>query len=415
MDSSKVQAVLEWPIPSNVKQLRAFLGLTGYYRRFIRNYANIAAPLIDLLKKDAFVWSASAQSAFDDLKQAMTAGPVLALPDFSQPFVLETDASGIGIGAVLSQKGHPIAFFSKKMPQKMQKQGAYVRELYAITESLAKFRHYLLGHKFTIRTDQQSLRHLMDQTLQTPEQQAWLHKFLGYDFQIEYKAGKDNIPADALSRSFYMAWSAPQTAFWEDIKKAQVRDASLWKKLQQQTNLDFHPHQLIIRDNIIFINDRVFIPKHAKLIAKILHEFHASPIGGHAGIKRTAARISALFYWQGMQKDIKQYVTNCTVCQQAKTLNTSPAGLLQPLPIPAQVWEDISMDFITGLPNSGGYTAILVVVDRLSKYAHFMPMKSDYTAKQVAELFFNTVVKLHGMPKSIVSDRDKVFTSIFWQ
>ena len=305
MDSSKVQAVLEWPIPSNVKQLRAFLGLTGYYRRFIRNYANIAAPLTDLLKKDSFVWSASAQSAFDDLKQAMTAGPVLALPDFSQPFVLETDASGIGIGAVLSQKGHPIAFFSKKMPQKMQKQGAYVRELYAITESLAKFRHYLLGHKFTIRTDQQSLRHLMDQTLQTPEQQAWLHKFLGYDFQIEYKAGKDNIPADALSRSFYMAWSAPQTAFWEDIKKAQVRDAGLWKKLQQQTNLDFHPHQLIIRDNIIFINDRVFIPKDAELIAKILHEFHASPIGGHAGIKRTAARISALFYWQGMQKDIK--------------------------------------------------------------------------------------------------------------
>ena len=108
-------------------------------------------------------------------------------------------------------------------------------------------------------------------------------------------------------------------------------------------------------------------------------------------------------------------MTNCTICQQAKTLNTSPAGLLQPLPIPAQVWEDISMDFITGLPNSGGYTAILVVVDRLSKYAHFMPMKSDYTAKQVAELFFNTVVKLHGMPKSIVSDRDKVFTSIFWQ
>ena len=145
----------------------------------------------------------------------------------------------------------------------------------------------------------------MDQSLQTPEQQPWLHKFLGYDFQIEYKAGKENIPADALLRSFYMAWCAPQTTFWEEIKKAQSQNIGLLKKLQQQTNFDFQPHQLIIRDNIIFINDRIVIPKDTELIAKILHEFHASSIGGHAGIKRTVARISALFYWQGMQKDIK--------------------------------------------------------------------------------------------------------------
>ena len=158
--------MLEWPTLKNVKQLRAFIGLIGYYRRFIRQYASIAAPLTDLLKKDSFNWNELAQRAFDSLKKAIIEGPVLALPDFTQKFIRETDASGCGIRSLLSQKGHPIAFFSKKLSPRLQKQGAYVRELYAITESLAKFRHYLLGHQFIIRTDQQSLRHLLDQSLQ---------------------------------------------------------------------------------------------------------------------------------------------------------------------------------------------------------------------------------------------------------
>lgn len=132
---------------------------------------------------------------------------------------METDASGIGVGAVLSQRGHPIAYFSKKMVPRMQKQSAYTRELFAITEALAKFRHYLLGDKFVIRSDQKCLKSLMDQSLQTPEQQAWLHKFIGYDFTIEYKPGKDNLAADALSRVFCMAWSEPKSTFLEDLKK----------------------------------------------------------------------------------------------------------------------------------------------------------------------------------------------------
>ncbi|CAJ2662565.1 unnamed protein product [Trifolium pratense] len=160
---------------------------------------------------------------------------------------------------------------------------------------------------------------------------------------------------------------------------------------------------------------RMVIPPKATLIQQILEEFHTSPIGGHAGMTRTLARIKSQFYWSAMKKDIFDYVQNCLVCQQAKTTNTLPAGLLQPLPIPSQVWEDIAMDFITGLPLSFGYTTIMVVVDRLTKYAHFIAMKTDYTSKSVAEAFMHNVVKLHGMPKSIVSDRDKVFTSTFWQ
>lgn len=199
MDQSKVQAVLDWSSPTSIKQLRGFLGLTGYYRRFIQGYASIALPLTSLLKKDSFKWDAQADLAFQQLKQAITHAPVLALPDFTQPFTLETDASGSGIRAILSQGSHPIAYFSKRLTVKMQHQSTYVRELYAISEAIAKFRHYLLGHKFIIRTDQKSLRSLHDQSIQTPEQQAWLHKFLGYDFSIEYKSGKDNIAADSLS------------------------------------------------------------------------------------------------------------------------------------------------------------------------------------------------------------------------
>lgn len=150
MNPAKVHVVLQWPPPTKVKQLRVFLGLTGYYRRFIRQYAVIAAPLTSLLQKDAFSWSAKAQQSFHALKQCLTSAPILKLPDFSKPFIIETDAFGIGVGAVLSQDSHPIVFFSKKMNFRMQGKSAYAREMYAITEAVSKFRHYLFGHRFII-------------------------------------------------------------------------------------------------------------------------------------------------------------------------------------------------------------------------------------------------------------------------
>ncbi|PNY16671.1 retrotransposon-related protein, partial [Trifolium pratense] len=414
MDKEKVQAVLNWPIPKNVKQLRGFLGLTGYYRRFIQSYAKIASPLTDLLKKEEFRWNEQAEQAFQKLKVAMTSAPVLALPNFKLPFILETDASGVGIGAVLQQQGHPIAYFSKKLVPRNQKKSAYFREMLAIAESIAKFRHYLMGHKFIIRTDQKSLRSLMEQSLQTPEQQEWLHRFLGYDFTIEYKPGKENIAADALSRVMTLSWSEPKYHFIEQLKVALQSDHDM-SNIIRKCKSGKAPIQYSIRDGLLYWKQRLMIPKDSDLLNKILFEFHTSPIGGHAGITRTIARIKSQFYWQDMKQDITEYVQKCVVCQQAKTTNTSPAGLLQPLPIPAQVWEDIAMDFITGLPPSSGYTTIMVIVDRLTKYAHFIPMKSDYSSKSVAEAFMHNIVKLHGMPKSIVSDRDKVFTSSFWQ
>ncbi|MCI11102.1 hypothetical protein A2U01_0032202, partial [Trifolium medium] len=152
-DPSKIQAMVDWPTPTSIKALRSFLGLTGFYRKFIKGYAGIATPLTTLLRKNVFLWSPEAQTAFDKLKLAMTQAPTLALPDFSQPFDIETDASGCAMGAVLMQNSHPIALFSQPFCPKLQRSSTYVRELHAITSVVKKWRQYLLGHRFIIFTD----------------------------------------------------------------------------------------------------------------------------------------------------------------------------------------------------------------------------------------------------------------------
>lgn len=173
-------------------------------------------------------------------------------------------------------------------------------------------------------------------------------------------------------------------------------------------------HKFVLKDGLVFWQDKIVIPDDRNVKNKLLKEFHSSPVGGHAGITRTIARISAHFFWKNMKQRIKHFVQNCLICQQAKHDTRAPAGLLQPWPIPDQIWEDVAIDFIIGLPLSNGYTVIMVVIDRLTKYSHFAPLKVDYNSKTVAEAFMKTV-ELHGMPKSIISDRDKVFISKFWK
>lgn len=219
------------------------MGITGYYRRFIKDYATIAAPLTDLLKKDSFVWGERTEAAFEELKKMMITPPVLRLPDFSQVFVLETDASLVGIGAVLMQENRPIAYYSKKLDSGMQNASTYIRELYAITESIMKFRQYLLGREFIIRTDHRSLKELLTQVIQTPEQQRFLRKLMGFHFIVEYKPGKDNIAADSLSRVhefggltiLNMAYSSPIFDFLTILRQENSEMGELID-LQQKVN-----------------------------------------------------------------------------------------------------------------------------------------------------------------------------------
>ncbi|KAH9646382.1 hypothetical protein KPL70_024860 [Citrus sinensis] len=427
-DPHKLVVMSNWPTPSTTKQLRGFLGLTGYYRRFIKGYASIAAPLTDLLRKDCFHWSSAADTAFAALKQAMSAAPVLRLPDFQLDFVIETDASNVGIGAVLMQADHPIAYFSRKLGPRMLVASTYIKELHAIAEAVHKWRQYLLGHFFIIRTDQKSIRELLQQVIQTPEQQFYVRKLLGYHFRVEYKPGRTNSAADALSRvhevdvpelydhypATMLLASCPIPEFLS-ILRAENQSLPDLLALHQKYSSGSVMYPYSVSDGILRFKNRFFISSHSVLKPSLLQEFHATPVAGHAGVKRTLVRLSTLFYWPNMRKDVELFVASCLLCQQTKYSTQAPAGLLQPLPIPSLVWEEVTMDFITGLPFSHGFTVILVVVDRLTKSAHFGALPTHFTASKTAVLFTDMVVKHHGFPRTIISDRDSIFLSSFWK
>jgi hypothetical protein len=199
MDPAKVQAIHDWPRPRFARAVRGFLGLAGYYRKFVHNYGSIAAPLTALLKKDGFAWNSTAEEAFGALKAAVTSALVLTLPDFSKPFVVECDASTYGFGAVLLQDGHPVAFFSRPVAPRHRSLAAYERELIGLVLAVRHWRPYLWGRHFVVKTDHYSLKFLLDQRLATIPQHHWVGKLLGFDFTVEYKSGKTNTVADALT------------------------------------------------------------------------------------------------------------------------------------------------------------------------------------------------------------------------
>ena len=402
-DPKKIDAMLTWPTPTSLKSLRGFLGLTGYYRRFVKGYGKMAWPLTQLLKKDNFQWTEDAQAAFKGLKRAMTTLPVLAVPRFDREFVRETDASRKGIGAVQMQDGKPMAFMSQTLSDRAQHKSVYERELIAIVTAIQKWRHYLHGRKFVVHTDQKSLKFLVDQKMMGREQQKWVAKLLGFDFEIRYKAGKENRAADALFRKmYYNAISSVTFQEWEGLQEKVQGDNKLKTIMQSLLHGEDSLEGFQLKGGRLYYKEKLVIPKGSPRIPLILHEFHNTAKGGHFGFFRTYKRIAGLLWWEGMKKSIQQFVQNCDICQRNKHRTLSPAGLLQPLPISTQVWQDISMYFIGGLPKSNGLDTILVVVDRLTKYAHFIGISHPYTAKEVANSFVKEVVRLHGFPATIV-------------
>jgi len=345
--------------------------------------------------------------------------PVLALLDFHHEFVLETDASEFGIGAVLMQNNHPIAFLSQALSARNSALSTYEKECLAIILAVEKWRSYLQAKPFTIKTDHKSLLHLTDQRIHTKIQQKALLKLMDLDFTIVYKQGPTNLAADALSRQPGFSpllgislstptWLTKLTDGYSDDPQAQ----------QLLTELSIFPPNnagFELTNGIIRFKGHVWVGNNSLAQTHILQALHDSALGGHSGFPATYHRVKQLFVWPKMKQFIRDYVKACSTCQQAKPEHIKSPGLLQPLPIPEQAWSVVCMDFVEGLPSSHGFTVIMVIVDMLSKYAHFLPLAHPFTALQVAQLYFDQIYKLHGLPKAIISDRDKIFTSTLWQ
>lgn len=444
----KIKAIVEWPELQNAKELRSFLGLAGYYRKFVEGFSRIAAPLTELTKDQRrWQWGEEQRSAFNTLKQALSSTPVLVRPDPEKPFTVTTDASGFAVGAVLTQEddqGHqrPIAYMSHKMLPAERNYPVHEQELLAIVSALKEWRYLLHGnHLVTIITDHMSLKYLNSQPFLSARQARWVEFLQDFDIVITHRAGKENVAADALSRRgdhrraaevedeekktstdtskvqripFRLApmTSIEQNGLMEEIKAATERDAAL-----QPIAADPEQYGYTLTDGLLKNQQGcVVIPADRSIRTRILQEVHDAPTGGHLGMEKTLTRLGKLFWWEGIRAETQQYVGSCVACQSNKASNQKPAGLLHSLPIPTRRWEQVSMDFVGPLPaTKRGNDFILVVVDKLSKMVHLIPCRTTITAKQVASLFWREIIRLHGMPSSIVSDRDPRFTSHFWQ
>ncbi|KAK1616723.1 hypothetical protein QYE76_022240 [Lolium multiflorum] len=353
VDVSKIEAIQNWPTPMNVSQ-----GVV-------------------------FEWGAAQDHAFDELKRLLTSAPLLALPDFNKQFEIECDASGIGIGGVLMQEGRPIAYFSEKLSGAKLNYPIYDKELYAlirVLERLAK----------------------------------WVEFIESFPYIIKHKKGKDNIVADALSRKNMLLTQL-------DVK---IPGLEILCDLYA-TDHDFaEPYRLCalgkawekyhIHDGFLFRANKLCVPESSVRLL-LLQESHAGGLMGHFGREKTLLMLADHFYWPKMRRDVDRYVRRCITCNKSKS-KLKPHGLYTPLPAPTTPWEDISMDFVLGLPRTKkGHDSIFVVVDIFSKMSHFIACHKSDDASHIANLFFREIVRLHGVPKTIVSDRDVKFMSYFWK
>jgi transposase InsO family protein len=461
----KIKAVGSWPVPKTIKEVKGFLGLTNYYRKFVPDYSKIAVPLTEMTKKpkDAktnqsqtikFAWGVEQQKAFEELKARLISAPVLAHPDPSRQYILNTDASGFAIAAVLSQQQvdgtvRPVAYYSHKMSPSEKNYMVPQQELLAIVEAVQHWRCYLEGnpHPTKILTDHQGLQWLNTQAELNGRQARWVEILSDIEFQVVYVPGPQNAAADALSRRADLqpaeeagvvadapprprlklqlgaipavaeapVWEVRSKAlpFLAEMKKAAAADPWYAGKLAETAPTD----GLLRGDGLLWtVDGLLYIPNDREIQRKLLYEMHDAPTGGHLGGRKTVHKMQGLCWWPGMKRDVEDYVRGCVVCASIKPSQQLPAGLLQPLPIPHRPWETISLDFVGPLPRTGDYyDFILVIIDKFTKMGHFIPTTTNVTASKTAKLLIDNVFKLHGLPQSIISDRDPRFTANVWQ
>lgn len=384
---------------------------------------------------------------FQELKHRLVSAPVLAVPINGIGFTIFCDASKIGFGCVLMQNNKVIAYASRQLRPYEKNYPTHDLELGAIIFALKIWRHYLYGEHCEIFTDHKSLKYIFTQKELNMRQRRWIELFKDYDVNINYHPGKANAVADALSRKAdcnVASLITSQRKILEDLDKmgieVHVRDpsitimalqvkpdlqeririkqledpflVSLRESIEQGKPSEFH----IRMDGSIWLRERICVPKNAELKLEIMQEAHTTPYTVHPGSTKMYRDIKGNFWWPNMKREIARFVLECPICQQVKVDHQKAPGLLQPLRIPSWKWEDISMDFVTGLPKtSAGYDSIWVIVDRLTKVAQFIPVKKTMTLEKLTRLYIREIVTNYGVPVNIASDRDPRFVSRFWR
>lgn len=460
----KVKAVKNWPVPTNLTELRSFIGFCSYYRRFVLNFAMIAKPLHDLTKKNAkYIWTDNCQNAFDRLRTELSTAPILAHPDFEQEFILDTDASNEAIGAVLSQvqKGieRPIAFASKSLSNSERKYCVTRKELLAVVTFVKYFRQYLYGRKFKVRTDHSSLRWLMN--FKDPEGQLarWNEVLSCYDFYIEHRPGRLHKNADSLSRipckqcksdhqhtcsslipesdavvnsitdysdtplsemqdsdrdiSKVKKWIAAQKRpEYNDISGESVAVKSLWSQWDR----------LVLQNDVLCRKWEDLVTKSQKLQAvipsaerRVILKFcHDDRTAGHLGMHKTLSRIRQSYYWPGLQKDVRQYILGCEICTKRKASSMSNKAPMQ-LVGSGYPMERIATDILGELPETDkGNRYILVVADYFTKWTECFALP-NIEAKTIASVIVEEVITRFGVPDTIHSDQGRQYESELFQ
>ena len=452
-DPSKVEKVASWPVPTTTKEVQQFLGLAGYYRRFIQDFAEKARPLHRLTERNAiFKWSIESQNAFETLKTHQCSAPVLAYPDFNKPFLLDTDASDTGIGAVLSQPDEHgrecvIAYASRLLSKPERRYCVTRRELLAVVAFTKHFRHFLIGRHFTLRTDHGSLTWLKN--FREPEGQMarWLERLQEFDFTIFHRPGKKHTNADALSRlpcrqcgrdrhcqNGETTIAATSLVGGEDIGKLQQQDNTIGPVLQAKLNgekptrtqcMSKGSRRLFqIWDQLLVQNDALYRqyerPDHSTVILQqlvpeskrdeVLRELHEGTLGGHLGEDKTIARIKECFYWPGYHKDTSNWCKTCSTCCTRKTPAPKNRALLQSIKVgsPLQV---VAVDIVGPLPESdNGNAYILVVGDYFTRWMEAYPIPNQ-EAVTFANVITNEFFFRFSPPEQLHSDQGKQFES----
>ena len=441
-DPSKTERVKTWPEPTNVSDLRAFLGLTGYYRRFIRDYAEKAAPLTDLTsKRKRFNWTSVHTEAFQRLKSELCSPPVLRYPIFHSqvPFILKTDASDIAAGAVLCQRQeeegeHVVAYASRKFNAAERNYPAFERELLAVVWSMKHFRPYLYGQHFVVVTDNEPVTYL--KRLKDPKGRLarWLQEICSFDFEIQHKSGKRHRDADALSRNpihttngkLFATTFLLTEACHESLAEEQALDDDLavvleqlrsgeaprsvgrwrqgklssFKRIWAQLKMD---NNLLVRDT----GEKVLIVLPQSQQKDVLRLLHDNVSAGHMGVEKTTNRVRERYYWPGYTKDVKEYVDSCSICQERTSAAPSAQAKLRPI-LADRPFQLIAMDFME-LPQSvSGNKHCLVVSDYYTKWPEVFAVP-DQKATTVAHVLTQFVFPRHGIPDSLHSDQGRSF------